>query len=57
VDLCAATKGIRLNAQSAKDMLKQHIFGLRGKLSQDGKYVQPIENVRGQGYRIVLGNE
>jgi len=53
-DLCALTKGSRVGARQARELLKQHIFQLRARLGQGGKYTQPIENVRGQGYKLVL---
>lgn len=54
IDLCALAKGERLELERAGDLLKQPIFKLRAKLSQEGKYPQPIENVRGVGYRWVV---
>lgn len=57
IDLCALAKGERLDLERAGDLLKQPIFKLRAKLSQEGKYPQPIENVRGVGYRWVISQE
>jgi DNA-binding response OmpR family regulator len=54
VDLCAAVRGVRLERQEARQLLKPHLSALRAKLTQDGKYPQPIQNVRGQGYQWLL---
>ncbi len=54
IDLCALAKGERGEFERAGDLLKQPIFKLRAKLSQEGRYPQPIENVRGIGYRWVI---
>jgi DNA-binding response OmpR family regulator len=53
VDLCALAKGDRVDFTWAGDLLKQHIFILRKKLEQGGKYPRCIENVRGVGYKWV----
>ena len=56
-DLCALTKAARTTQEEARNLLKQHFFHLRHKLSQDGKYEQPIQNVRGQGYKWVFWHD
>jgi len=53
-DLCALTKAARTTPEEARTLLKQHFFHLRHKFTQDGRYEQPIQNVRGQGYKWVL---
>ncbi len=51
VDLCAAVKGVRLECEQARQLLKPHICALRAKLSREGLCPPPIRNVRGQGYQ------
>ena len=47
VDLCALVRGERVEVRQATHLLKQPMFKLRAKLTQEGKYPQPIHNVRG----------
>lgn len=54
VDLWAAARGVRLKRKEAQLLLKPHLSSLRAKLTQNGKYPQPIQNVRGQGYQWLL---
>jgi DNA-binding response OmpR family regulator len=56
VDLCAAVRGVRFERQEARQLLKPHLSALRAKLTQDGKYPQPIRNIRGQGYQWLLSD-
>jgi DNA-binding response OmpR family regulator len=56
-DLCALTKATRIAADDARNLLKQHFSNLRQKLTQEGKYPDPIQNVRGQGYKWVVNEE
>ncbi len=57
MELCALTKAIRRTPNGARNVLKQHFSKLRKKLKQEGKYHDPIQNVRGQGYRWVASEE
>jgi DNA-binding response OmpR family regulator len=56
-DLCALTKATRIAADDARNLLKQHFSNLRQKLAQEGRYPDPIQNVRGQGYKWVVNEE
>jgi DNA-binding response OmpR family regulator len=56
-DLCTLTKGTKVSVEEARELLKQHIFNLRRKLEQNGRFPQPIVNVRNKGYKFEVSEQ
>jgi DNA-binding response OmpR family regulator len=55
--LWAAVRGEQLSHSEAGRLLKPHIASLRAKLQPENGRPSPIQNVRGRGYKWILGEK